>query len=213
MSTTTNSVAVTGGGLSISKQMVRTTDGVDVRDIALNVGQPATLSTRTSATAGTLTMTNSSHGIITGQKIDVSWSIGGVNGIAYNATVGTVAGTSVPFTAASGDALPALNSAVAAATPVLAILEIVGNSVAIAAVSLELPSPTDPGLGKIRFLDGSSVEQVAKTLVANAPQVWDVAGGSSNPFTGFTLASFTVSNGSTLNAATFKIIVAADNTP
>jgi hypothetical protein len=208
MSSTTNSVAVTGGGLSISKQMVRITNGVDVRDVTVPIGQPAQLTTRTSGTAGTLTMTNSSHGIITGQKIDISWA----TGVAYNATVGTVAGTTVPFTLASGDALPmGTNPPVVAATPVLVEVEIIGSNIAIIALSLELPNPSDTSLGKARFLDGSSTEVLAKTMTGNAPQVWDVAGGSSNPFSGLTIANFDISNGSAASAATFKLICAANS--
>jgi hypothetical protein len=209
MSTTTNSVAVSGGGLSISKQMVRTTDGVDVRDISLPVGQPGSLTTRTNNTAGTLLMTNSSHGIITGQKIDVSWALG----VAYNATVGTVNNASVPFTLASGDSLPLANTAIVAATPVTADMTIEGDRLAIIAISLELPNPADASLGKVRFLAANSAELLAKTMTGNNPQVWDIAGGSANPFAGMTVQNFNASNGSSANPATLKIISAADNTP
>jgi len=213
MSTTTNSVAVSGGGLAISKQIVRTTDGVDARDATVVKGQAGTLTTRASNTAGTLTMASGTHGIITGQKIDVSWTIGGVSGIAYNATVGTVAGTSVPFTLASGDILPAAASAVVAATPLTISMTIDGDLLAIIAVCFELPSPTDQAPCKVLFQDVTPANVAAITFLGNQPQVWDIAGGSANPFTGNVIVTLKASNGSVLNDATLKIISAADNTP
>ena len=102
--TLVSGVASTGGN------KITTDDGAEVAapDSVL-AAQAATLSTRVSATAGTLTMTSASHGIITGQRIDLYWSGGSCFGII----VGTVSGTSVPFTAVQGgDALPAAATAI-----------------------------------------------------------------------------------------------------
>ncbi|MBK9128182.1 MAG: hypothetical protein IPM13_10320 [Phycisphaerales bacterium] len=64
-------------------------------------GKRGTLTTRTSDTAGTLTM-ESGHGIATGNTIHVYWDGGKRIGV----TVGTVSGTSVPISGGSGDNLP-----------------------------------------------------------------------------------------------------------
>jgi hypothetical protein len=80
------------------------------------VAQAGTLTTRTSGTAGTLTMASSGHGITTGSRVDFYWLDGsGVTHFARNALVGSVAGASVPFTAAAGEALPAAQTPVQAA--------------------------------------------------------------------------------------------------
>ena len=65
------------------------------------------ISTRTSATVGTLTLA-ASHGITTGLTIDMSWAGGNRAGVA----VGTVAVDSVPITGGTGDDLPTADTAV-----------------------------------------------------------------------------------------------------
>lgn len=91
---------------------------------AVPVAQAGTLTTRTNGTDGTLTMISGSHGIITGQRMDIYWS----GGYAYGATVGTVSGTSVPFTGAAGIALPIATTAVNAATPLKRVFSFTGNN-------------------------------------------------------------------------------------
>lgn len=76
---------------------------------SVSAAQPATLTTRTSNTAGTLTMTNASHGVTTGMRLDFYWT----GGSCFGVTAGTVSGTSVPFTLVQGgDVLPVANTAI-----------------------------------------------------------------------------------------------------
>jgi hypothetical protein len=84
-------------GKTFSYALSQTTDGALVKDPTLAAAKGGTLTTRTSDTAGTLTM-SSGHGITDGQVIDIYWSTGQVT----SATVGTVATNSVPFTGATG---------------------------------------------------------------------------------------------------------------
>lgn len=78
--------------------------GGEAHRCPLAAGVAGTMS-RTSDTAGTLTLPTG-HGITTASIIGIFWS----GGRAYHATVGTVNAapndTSVPFTLASGDAIP-----------------------------------------------------------------------------------------------------------
>lgn len=73
-------------------------------------GAASTLTTRTSATAGTITAP-SGHGITTGATIDLYWMavINTYNTaqVRRNVTVGTVSGTSIPFSGGEGNDLPA----------------------------------------------------------------------------------------------------------
>lgn len=94
-------------GKTFSYALSQTTDGALVKDPTLAAAKGGTLTTRTSDTAGTLTM-SSGHGITDGQVIDIYWSTGQVT----SATVGTVATNSVPFTGATGPVLPAASTAV-----------------------------------------------------------------------------------------------------
>jgi len=60
-----------------------------------------------------------------------------------------------------------------------------------------------------RFL-GAVLEE---HLEANGPQVWDVTGGSANPFAGDPITKAFVSNGSTSNVATLQLLWLQDATP
>ena len=70
----------------------------------------STLTTRTTATSGTITAP-ASHGVTTGATIDLVWSIYSapynIAKIRRDVTVGTVSGTSIPFSGGEGDDLPA----------------------------------------------------------------------------------------------------------
>lgn len=80
--------------------------GVDASLEAANAG---TLSARGGDTSGTLTLA-ADHDIETGDTIAIFWS----GGRCYMATAGEVDGTSVPFSGAYGDVLPAEDTAVVA---------------------------------------------------------------------------------------------------
>lgn len=71
----------------------------------------SSLTTRTSATEGTITAP-SGHGVTTGATIDLAWAVtvsGDIQAakVRRNVTVGTVSGTSIPFSGGLGDDLPA----------------------------------------------------------------------------------------------------------
>ena len=73
--------------------------------------QPGVLTTRVGNTAGTLTMTNAGHGIVTGQRFNLYWE----GGACFGVIAGTVVGTSIPFTIVQGgNALPAAATAIIA---------------------------------------------------------------------------------------------------
>lgn len=88
-----------------------TTDGKWVKNPILPAAIAGTLTTRTSATAGTVTL-SAGHGIVTGDRIDIFWA----TGQGYGASVGTVAGDDVPFTGLIGT-LPADESPVTVMKP------------------------------------------------------------------------------------------------
>lgn len=88
--------------------------------------QPATLTTRTGDRAGTLTMTNAGHGIITGQRIDFYWT----GGSCFGVIAGTVSGTSIPFTIVQGgDILPATGTAITVGICKSVAFELAGDNI------------------------------------------------------------------------------------
>ena len=94
-------------GRTVSYTRTVTSDGGVLVEPSLAAAKTGTLSTRSSNTAGTLTM-SSGHGITDGQKIDIYWD----GGVRTNATVGTVATNSVPITSGGNDNLPTQGTAV-----------------------------------------------------------------------------------------------------
>ena len=106
-----NNFSLAGVAFQASVQV--SADIADSIVTSIVAAQPSSLTTRTDNATGTLTMTNSGHGIVTGQKIDLYWS----GGSRRFVTVGTVSGTSVPFSVGSGTNLPAALTAINVGIP------------------------------------------------------------------------------------------------
>ena len=172
-----------------------------------------TLSTRTNNTDGTLTL-GAGHGVSTGDRIDIFWTdAAGLAQAAYGLTVGTVAGTSVPFTganflSASGDAtvLPAQDFAITAdVCRSFASPDFDGDD---ATVIMALSTRK----GFLCIVDNSTGATVlhAQRLAANEPWIWFNGQGVTSPLTGNPVDTIYVSNGDSSNAATFKMGVQLD---
>lgn len=190
-STQTQSVSV--GGISISGTVTRTADAQIGNVTTLPAAKSGTLSTRTSDTAGTLTL-GSGHGITTGSTINIYWS----GGVRYGVTVGTVSGTSVPFTSGNGDNLPIATTVITAATVVEIDIDVDGDLVQLLALSCNKKCHVD-----IQESDNSQI--VGISLAANEPVVWiaDLSIGA-NPLAGAVVAKIITANGETAEA-TLKI--------
>lgn len=74
------------------------------RQIDIEARKTGTLGTFTSTTAGTMTASNSTHGIASGET---GWTVRWANGTKERTgvTIGTVSGASIPFSGGSGDDL------------------------------------------------------------------------------------------------------------
>lgn len=96
------------GGTGVSMGNPNISNGSSNGTVSM-FGTKSVLTTRTSATAGTITAP-SGHGVATGSTIDVYWmeviSTYNTARIRRNVTVGTVSGTSIPFSGGEGNDLP-----------------------------------------------------------------------------------------------------------
>lgn len=166
----------------------------DVADIvipaSIPAAQPATLTTRTDNTHGTLTMTNSGHGITTGQRIDLYWS----NGQTYDVTVGTVAGTSVPITLSTGT-LPVATTPINAGIPVQRTIAITGNN-----LSAALFNNPNNVLAYVVPVAAGPTDSGPQLLQANGSYSWYTGNGITNPWAGVTLSSVWLSHNDTTAA-------------
>jgi hypothetical protein len=211
MGTVTHGQSISGGGITIQPLPIqRTNSGTIALEDTLNTAKAGTLSTRTDNNTGTLTL-GSGHGITDGQIIDVYWS----GGVQRTVTVGTVSGTSVPIDGGIGDNLPTAATAITACVQKAINLAIDGDNAGIVAVILETNDKSLRTTANVQFLDAAADVIAEIDLVANVPQVWDIEGGSSNPFTGDTITNLKASqaNSTTTETYTLKIVGVQDASP
>jgi hypothetical protein len=208
LAVTINYAVTLSGPLSISMSRPLTSDGGSFKDPTIPKGYTGTLTTRTDANTGTVTLAGG-HGITTGDKVDIYWA----GGVQYNVTVGTVATNSMPFDLGIGDNLPIATTAVVVSKRVEVSSDIDGDVLAILGMKLQYTNPSDTSLGHIDFHDAAGDEIVERDLVANLVQVFDIASGAANPFTGDPIVKCFVSNASSTNDAKFLMQWLQDSTP
>jgi hypothetical protein len=211
MARVTLTQSVSSGEISIQPlAVVRENSGSIGLQDTLNTAKAGTLSTRTDNNTGTLTL-GSGHGITDGQIIDVYWS----GGVQRTVTVGTVSGTSVPIDGGIGDNLPTATTAITACVQKAINLSIDGDNTKILAVILETVDKSLRTAANVQFLDAASDVIAEIDLVANVSQVWDIEGGSSNPFTGDPITNLKASqaNSTSTETYTLKIVGVQDASP
>lgn len=173
-----------------------------VRDVSVAAAQAGELTTRTDDDSGTITMDSGGHTITDGDRIDIFWA----DGACYNCTVGTVAGTSVPFTLREGgDVLPAATTDVTVSIVEEVAVDVVGNNLLALAVYGQRR-------GWFVFTGSDDVADVAYDVKSGGVKQWYDDGtpeAEDNPVAGDTLAKCFVSNGET-SSAIQKIQLAFD---
>lgn len=199
MSSGTIQVVANIGGVKETMNIVRSAAATITVESTLEAGKAGTLSTRTSDTAGTLTL-GADHGITDGEVIAIFWP----SGVAYLATVGTVDGTSVPFTGAAGDALPEEDAAIVADVMEAHDVEFDGDD-------LEMLVATFRERGVVVFEDwsgsGGDGDAVldAADIAANEAYLFIADTGEANPLTGNAVDQVWIANGDPSNSSLFKL--------
>lgn len=170
-------------GYANGNQTTTFTDAAGVTaDPTVLPAQPATLTTHTTNTTGSLTMTNSSHGIVTGQRLDIFWT----GGQCYGAVAGTVAGAVVPIASVSGGSnLPASSTPVTVGIPIQTAFVVTGNNLQ----SLVLVAG-QPGYF---VFDQSGTDEYAAYFPAAGVNTWSVGDIGTNPLAGFAITTVWIS--------------------
>lgn len=177
MSTATiNNQANTSQGQFVAARMI-TADGELIKNPVLAPAKIGALTTRSSATAGTLTM-NTGHGITNG-RLDIYWTnADGTTGRRWGATA-TVTGDSVAFTGGSGDNLPTLvggTYAITAMVPQLEAFAYLRTNIVAFFASCQYPAT-------VVVRNSVPAELVAAQITgASGAYMWDSANGVSTPF-------------------------------
>lgn len=215
MPTLTLNMTINGLGETISRTIRRTADGGGNCEIAVPAGKAGTLSTRTDNETGTLTL-GVSHGITTGQVIDLYWS----GGSRYSITVGTVSGTSVPIGAdnsGTGDNLPAQGTAIVCSPRVTFDCNMDASELSAAAI-LSKYAATETAMSYVSFRQSGGSETNGVELYPNTPRIYDLSYGGTgyfgtNPFGSDQIAYGVASNGSSTQASTLQVMWVQDSTP
>lgn len=193
------------GGSSLPAEPVSLTgDHVNNYDITLPAGKAGALTTRTDDGEGVITLL-AGHGIADGDIVDIYWE----GGARYAVTVDTGAATTLTFDdtpAATGDVLPADETAVVVCERITVNTVIDGDAVHLFGISCDQRS-------QITFYN--AVDEIIKQVkieTANSGIAWHEDSGETNPLTGDPITVAKASNGST-TAATLRIRCLDDATP
>ena len=208
--TTTYSISVQGGGISVQQSVTRSGDLTVAAQVTLPAGKSGTLSTRTDNNTGQLTVA-SGHGITASDTVDVYWS----GGRRYGVDVTAVASTTIDIDLGSGDNLPTQGTAVVVCKQVAANVMIDGDNAKLVVVNFAVPG-TSTAKSRVTFFDavsgGGSAVGSGLDLAANEPSVTDVTGGDTNGYTGSVILSLVASNGGTAEG-TLQVLAEVDATP
>ncbi len=94
------------------------------------------------------------------------------------------------------------------------ILAIDGDNADLVAVILATTNKDLRTAANVQFLDAAADVIAEIDLVTNIPQVWDIAGGSANPFTGDPITNLKASQANTTaETYTLKIVGVQDASP
>ena len=195
----TYTLTIVASGETIVGSLPMTGDGgIDPINLTLPAGKAGALTTRTSDTAGVVTLV-AGHGLGDGAHvIDIHWP----GGCRYN-MAGTVATNALTLAIgdSAGDVLPTdtdLKAAIVATIPVTLL------SPTFDADNLTLIGVGSSRQTSFRFIDTSTIE-LALLLVAGASWGWVDGAAIVNPLAGHTITSLEVSNGSSAATSVIKV--------
>lgn len=197
--TLTNSDMCTVLGYQFPNRETVSADGSIIKTTSVAAAKTGTLTTRTDANTGELTMA-ASHGITTGARLDLYWDGGSRRGI----TVGTVATNAVPIDLGSGDDLPADETVITAMVPTEEAFTVSGSTVTAIALFSDVA-------GQIVFCASDETEIKAYSVgdVSGGAQsmIWTAGRDADNPVTGGAITKVYFSHGSSTETATMRAIV------
>jgi hypothetical protein len=193
------------GNLSFIARKTVNGNAAVIQSQQIAAAQAGTLTTRTDADTGVITMDASGHTITVTPTVAVYWTdaTSGLTKCRRGMTVSDVSGDEVTIDGGSGDDLPALSTAVMVAIEVSMNADVTGDDVK--AVFCHTAA-----YGQFIFADNSGTELLVIELGAGYVYQWQLGNGTDNPVAGDSIGQVLVShNGST--AQTMKVAVVYDN--
>lgn len=164
----------------------------------LPLAKAGTLTTRTDANTGVLTMSGG-HGLQDADVIDLFWDGGSRRGM----TVGTVATNSVPVDGGSGDDLPATSTVIAAMVPHEESLTVTGDDATAISVYSGVP-------GYVAFLEAEDVDAKVIRFTSQNSYLWSNVLEGTNPLASASILKVTFSHGQTATVPSMRVAVMHD---
>jgi len=180
------------GGLSFNSVVTKEDELEVVFTRALPSGKAGTLSTRTDADTGILTVLTG-HGITASDTVSVFWS----GGYRYGVDVTATTATTISIDIGSGADLPAVTTAIVVGKEETHTLAITGNQLSLFVIDCDLRS-------SVNFRDVSNVSLLAYDLLANEGRMWTAGAGVTNPLAGDVATNVVLANGG-ITATDFRI--------
>ncbi len=186
-------------GLTFPTKTTVTADGNVSKAPTVAAAKTGTLTTRTDANTGELTMA-ASHGITTGARLDLYWSGGSRRGVV----VGTVATNAVPIDLGAGDNLPTVSTAITAMVPTEEAFAVDGDTVSAIALYSDQA-------GQIVFCltDNTEVKaySVGGAVGATQSTFWTADRDATNPLAGADITKVYFSHGTSTASASMRAVV------
>lgn len=206
MATAQFNLVFSAGGLRFEGGATRSADGGGSAEPALPVGLAGTLTTRTDENEGVITMASVSHGLTQGDVVDLYWGDGSLRP-RLSAVVGTVTGASVAIdaTGTAGPDLPAQDTALVVAPQLEFAAAIDGDALAILGAQMSYAAAGEGAASLVRLVDAGDAAIATLAFTGATPQIFDIAGGAANLFTGNPIVKGIASQGSATQGATLKL--------
>jgi len=181
---------ITVAGMNFAQVSLVEDEGSIASSIKLPAGLAGSLTTRGSATAGTIT--SADHNILDTDKLAIFWE-GDTPGSRYNVTVSSHTSTTILFTGGVGDNLPLQDTAVVVGRQYTISESFVGNKVSVLAVQADQRV-------SVSFEKADGTVELDKDLAAGGLFSYSVSSDLASPFADptATVEHIDVANGSTV---------------
>lgn len=196
--------SATIGGVNFAEARTVSAESAIVNVVNVPAAQAGSLTTRSSDTAGQITVADSGHTITTGARLDLYWTVAGVPGMRRGVVAGTVSGSVVPISGGSGDVLPASSTTINVALPVQVGFNILGDDVVgIAAYS--------PVRGQVVLVEDSDVEALAILLAEKEAYIYNSDSAKVSPVDDAALVAAYLSHGDVVAARDVQLGILFNN--
>lgn len=182
MTVAASSSRTTIAGVSFSNLVTREDDLGSIFQRTLDAGKAGTLTTRTTAVAGVLTVA-SGHGIVSPNPIGIFWEGG-----SQRAIVSSVTATTITFATGVGTDLPVITTPIVVGKQEIHALALTGNNLKALLIDSQ-------NRGYFDMQDSLDASMLARDMPDREGYSWFINTGHTNPLAGDVIARVIIING------------------